>query len=94
MVNVTYNLKIKKGFYSELNRFVGHHMEYILDLDTYTGEISNATLTSNNDDNTDVTINFDFDYDDYTLGYSCDYNSLIDLEANPEILDICNVYVD
>ena len=40
MANVTYKLRIEKGFYNELKRFVDHNIEYLLDLDTYTGTVN------------------------------------------------------
>lgn len=94
MPNVTYKLRIEKGFYNELKRFVDHHIEYLLDLDTYTGTVTNAAITPNNVDKTDVTINFDFDYEDYLLSYPCDYDELIDRGANPEILEVYSVNID
>lgn len=93
MTNVTYRLKIKKGFYDDLKRFVDHHIEYLLDLDAYPGTVTNATITSNNDDNTDVTINFDFEYDECLSSYECDYETMIDLDGNPEILEVCAVNI-
>lgn len=95
MSNVTYKLKIKKGFYNELKSFVDNNtMEYLLDLDTYTGSVTNAKITPNNQSKTDVTINFDFDYEDYSLDCPCDYDELINLCDNPEILNVYSVVVD
>lgn len=52
MTHIVYKLKIDKDFYKSLEKIVDHHIEYLIDLDLYPGTVTNATLTSNNTDNT------------------------------------------
>lgn len=92
MTHIVYKLKIDKDFYKSLEKIVDHHIEYLIDLDLYPGTVINATLTSNNTDNTYVTVEFDFEYDN-TMPYECDFDDMIDTEGNPEIFEVYSVNI-